>query len=182
MGLERIKEDIQRQAQQVAQGILSEAKQQAERIREEAEREMAHLQEEADARLFERGRMLQKREEALRESVANRMFFEAKKSVIDELYQQAYRNILAMPGLDRRKLITAMLRKAQGEIDVARVYANDLDSVFVNAAIETRPLQTDGGIICATADEKVRVDYRFSTLFEDVRDATIQRTSQLLFE
>jgi len=43
-------------------------------------------------------------------------------------------------------------------------------------------LQTDGGIICGTADEKVRVDYRFSTLFEDVRDATIQRTSKLLLE
>ena len=182
MGLERIKEDIQRQAQQVAQGILSEAEQRAERISEEAEREMAHLQEEADARLSERLRMLEKREVALRESVSNRMLFEAKKSVLDELYQQAYRTILAMPELDRRRLITAMLSKAQGEIDVARVYANDVDSVFVNASIETRPLQTDGGIICGTADEKVRVDYRFSTLFEDVRDATIRRTSQLLFE
>ena len=175
MGLERIKEDIQLQAQQVAQGIVSEAEQRAERIREEAEREMAHLQEEADARLSERLRMLEKREVALRESVSNRMLFEAKKSVLDELYQQAYRTILAMPELDRRRLITAMLSKAQGEIDVARVYANDADNVFLNAYI-------DGGIICGTADEKVRVDYRFSTLFEDVRDATIRRTSQLLFE
>ena len=182
MGLERIKEDIQRQAQQVAQGILSEAEQRAERIREEAEREMVRLQEEADARLSERLRNLEKGEVALRESVSNRMLFEAKKSVLDELYQQAYRTILAMPEVDRRRLITTMLSKAQGEIDVARVYANDMDSVLMNASIEIKPLQTDGGIICATADEKVRVDYRFSTLFEDVRDATIQRTSQLLFE
>ena len=182
MGLEKIKEEIQRKAQQVAQGILNEAEQKAEGIRKGAEREKTRLQEEADARLSEKPHILEKREAALRESVSNRMFFEAKKNIFDEIYQRAYKKILAIPTEDRRRLITAMLGKARLEIDVARVYANDADREFLSSSVETRPLQTDGGIICETADGKVHVDYRFSTLFEDVREETIRRTSQLLFE
>jgi V/A-type H+-transporting ATPase subunit E len=181
MGLEKIKEEIQQKAQEVAQAILSEAEQRAEGIREEAEREMARLQEETDARLSEEPRTLEKREAALRESVSNRMLFESKKDILDQVYQRAYEKIVAMPTEDRRKLIAAMLNKARDEIDVARVYVNDADKALLSSSVDTRPLQTDGGIICETEDGKVRVDYRFSTLFEDVREPTIHRTSQLLF-
>jgi V/A-type H+-transporting ATPase subunit E len=181
MGLEKIKEEIQQKAEAVAEAVLREAERRAKGIRDEAEREMARLQAETDARLSREPQILEKREAALRESVSSRMLLEAKKDILDEVYQRAYRKITEMPKEDRRRLIAALLSKAQQEIDVARIYVNDVDGAFLNASIETKPLRTDGGIICETADGRVRVDYRFSTLFENVREPTIHRTSQILF-
>jgi len=181
MSLERIKEEIAQKAEAVAHGVLSEVERKAERIRDEADREMARLQAETDARLSRERQNLEKREAALRELAASRMVLEAKKDILDEVYGRAYRKITEMPKEERRKLIVALLSKAQREIDVARIYVNDVDRALLDSSVEMMPLQTDGGIICETANGKVRVDYRFSTIFEDVRGPTIHRASQILF-
>ena len=181
MGLEKIKEEILQKAESAEKAILAEAATKVEQIKNTAKGKIRQLEEAAAQKHSAEQRVIINKEQSLANLEAQKLIFETKRDTLNKTYSQAFEKIKKIPRAEREAIIRKLLQRAQKEIDVKIVYANDTDATFIDKSFTTKPLDTEGGIICETEDGTVRVDYTFSTLFQELREKTIQKTSKILF-
>ena len=86
-----------------------------------------------------------------------------------------------MPDSERDAIIKKLLEKSKSEIDVVKVYCNINDTKLLDNSVQVETLDCDGGIICETKDGNVKVDYTFTTLFQDLKEKTAKEISKILF-
>ena len=181
MGLEKIKEEILQKAAAAEKEILAEATTKINSLKKETTDKIKQIEQEASQRLNANMKALENREHSLQNMESQRMLFEAKKEVMDDVYHKAFDKIKKMTKNEREQIIKKLLELARKEIDVDVVHANNIDEEFMDKELVVRPLETEGGIICETKDGTVRVDYTFDSIFQDVKEKTIKETSKILF-
>ena len=103
-----------------------------------------------------------------------------KQALIDETFAAARKAI--QQKTVRRKLLQRLWEKASKQIPVARVITTRIDALFFKGK-KVAVTTTDGigGFIAESADKKVRVDMRFETLLDDLRERKIAEISAVLF-
>ena len=180
MGLEKIEEEILQKAAATEKGILLEATAKAEAIRNKASEQVKQLESEAAKKLQSELKSLESKETSLANMESQKLFFEAKKEAMDNVYQESLNKIRNMPAKDRKETIEKLIAMAKKEIDVDVVFANDIDKKFCEGNV--KDLQTNGGIICETKDNSVRVNLTFDNLFTDLREKTSKEVSKILFK
>jgi V/A-type H+-transporting ATPase subunit E len=176
MGLEKIKEEILQKAAATEKGILLEATAKAEAIRNKASEQVKQLESEAAKKLQSELKSLESKETSLANMESQKLFFEAKKEAMDNVYQESLNKIRNMPAKDRKETIEKLIAMAKKEIDVDLVF----DKKFCEGNV--KDLQTNGGIICETKDNSVRVNLTFDNLFTDLREKTSKEVSKILFK
>ena len=182
MGLEKIREEILQKAESAEKVILAEAVTKVEQIKNTAKDKIKQLEEEAAQKLDAEKRALINKEQSLANIEAQKLIFETKRGTINNTYNQAFEKIKKISKNEREAIVKKLLEQARKEIDVKVVYANDTDATFIDKSLTIKPLDTEGGIICETEEDTIRVDYTFSTIFQDIRENTIKETSKILFE
>jgi V/A-type H+/Na+-transporting ATPase subunit E len=180
MGLEKIKQEIVDKALQAEKEIIAEALKAVDKIKKEASEKAKRLKEEAANRLKSELQTLENRERSIQNMESQKLMFEAKKELMEKAYNEAVDKIEKMPKKEREEIMKSLLKRAKGEIDVKVVYAHAEDKSIIGSSFELKDLYSHG-IICENEDGTVRVDYTFHSLFEEVKENTVKKASEILF-
>lgn len=183
MGLEEVKKEILKKANDRAKGILDEGRKEAERIAKETEDQIRDYMKKADDDTGKLIENMERKEKAGAEFEAKKMLLDRKKELVDKAFMQVKKKLEMMPESRREGYIKKLVDNAKKEIDVAVVYANSRDSRIVRKmpGIEFREAEMSGGIIAENKEGTIRVDYSYDELLDSIKKESMQEIASALF-
>tara|TARA_Y100000310_G_scaffold318878_1_gene373436 strand:+ start:4124 stop:4663 length:540 start_codon:yes stop_codon:yes gene_type:complete len=178
MGLETVKEEIVRNARYQEETMLAEARQEAKNITDEAEKEAAAMKEKANAETKRIINTIKKQELASAELDNKKAVLEAKKQLIDAVFDDAEKKIGKLS--NKESYMDKLLAKSKDDIDVANVYCSKKDANLVKG-YNAEAVDMIGGLIAENGDKTVRVDYSFDTMLQNIKENELQSVNKILF-
>ena len=180
MGLEAVKEEIVRQAKEQETALLAEARKEANRIMREAEKKIEEMKEKSESEIKRMIDVIKKQELASGELENKKMILEAKKQVIENVFNEAKKRIEKLDDKKRELYIKKLLEKIKNEIEISYVYCNKKDAKFLKG-FNVANADIIGGLTAENKEKTVRVDYSFETMLDSVKEAQLQNISKILF-
>ena len=159
-----------KEANQEAARIIKEAESKIESRRRESEEEAKFLIETSKKKALINA-----------EIEAKRMELEAKKEVIDEVFEKAKSRIMDISDSKINSINNSLYKKAGKEIDIGKVYCNKKDSKTFKG-VETINTEILGGLIAESKDGLIRVDYSFDIMIESIKENDIKEVVDILFK
>jgi V/A-type H+/Na+-transporting ATPase subunit E len=181
MGLEVVKEEIIRNAKTQEQALLAEAKKEADNIVKETQDKIAGFKEKVNAEAKKFTEIISRQEAASAELEGKKMLLEAKKEVVDIVFDETRKRLNKLSDKKREAYLKKLLAKAKKDIDVAKIFCNKNDTKIIKDP-DAEPMDMIGGLIAENRDGTVRVDYCFDTLLQNIKENELQKISKILFE
>ncbi|MDP7116426.1 MAG: V-type ATP synthase subunit E family protein [Candidatus Woesearchaeota archaeon] len=182
MGIEELKQQLLKEAEQKAKTQEVEAEKQAKQIAESTAGEAKSYAEEMKRNAETMLATAEKKELAAAEFEGKKGLLDKKKEIIDRVVEQAKQDLQELPSAQRKKMVQTLLSKAKKEIPVKHVYLDKKDmSLVKEKGIKVSVESMVGGLIAETDDGKIIVDLRFETLLEQTRDVNLQKLGEVLF-
>ncbi len=184
MGMEALVDEILQSAEKQADEILKNARKEARSIIRDAEAKISKLrkdwEEENDHILGD----LRRKRKASAKLEASRILMNAKKELMDELFNSLLDRLEGLEKKEKEKLISKLADLVKKEIDVARVYCNKnegrlISKYFKGASV--RYFRCRGGFIAESKDSSVSVDMRYETLLDKVKKEITKEVGPMLF-
>jgi V/A-type H+-transporting ATPase subunit E len=112
-----------------------------------------------------------------------KLLFEKKKEIMQETYKKALKKLEGIDAKKKKTIVTTLFKKASEQMNIATVYCNAKDTkLLVKKNIKTVANDTiQAGFIAENKNGTVRLDYTFATLFEEVKENTLQKVANMLF-
>ena len=180
-GIESLKSEIISKAKDDASSIIKEANQEAAKIIKEAESKIESRRRESEEEAKFLIEASKKKALINAEIEAKRMELEAKKSLIEEVFEKAKERIGGIDNSKRNSITNSLYKKACNEIDIGKVYCNKKDSKMFKG-VETSSTDIIGGLIAESKDGLIRVDYSFDTMLESIKENEIKGVVDALFK
>lgn len=183
MGLETVKEEIIRNAQEQARALNAEARKEVNRINREIEEKIKELEEESEAQTEKMLDPMKKQELATIKLEAKKMLLEAKKNLIEKIFVEAKKKLGELDGKERESYIKKLLEKIRKDIEPEFIYCNKNDVKLLKEVkgIEVKPVDISGGLIAENKDKTIRVDYSFDTMVDSIKEKELQTVNNILF-
>lgn len=174
-------------AQELAAAIIDDARKEAQRLAGEGNERAARIRKETDRLLRKRRRELyrkakeaeeqeRKRLEARERRDAQLKILACKQEIIDGLFEDAAERL----GKEREKLLRHLWTRANEQMDVTSVIAAKKDRAFFSRRTTVDgTIESIGGFIAI--GERARIDCRFETLLETVRERNVHEIAEVLF-
>lgn len=178
MGFSQLEKDVLDKVKKDADKIVLKAKDEADKILIAVKNEAKTEEKQSAEELKRLTDMMHKREIASGKLEAKKSILQAKKEMIEKAFSETRAKLDKMSATERAKLNERLLKKAESQITVGRVYANDKDCKAIGA--EARKIS--GGIIAESKDGLTMVDYSFDTLLADIKDKHIAEITEVLFK
>ncbi|MDW7775140.1 MAG: V-type ATP synthase subunit E [Methanosarcinales archaeon] len=182
MGLEDVVNEILEQARSKAAAINARAEEDAATLIREARSRADEIiqirQAEVDA-YIER---MRKQEISSAHLEMKRAALNAKKEILDSVYQSAKDAISSIPAEKNVELLKRILDK-QGSSGT-KVYSNEKDARLIREMtdlIYIGGIDCIGGLIIENDDSTVRMDYTYDRILEDVSEQSLKQISDILF-
>jgi V/A-type H+/Na+-transporting ATPase subunit E len=182
MGLENVVNDILEQAKTEVAAIEAEAQDEAaaitDKAKNEAEKILADSKTEVEANIQRR----LKQETSSAQLESKRAALNAKKDVLDSVYQSARKVISSFPPDKNASMLKTILDEHGSE--GARVYSNARDAKLVRELTDLTfmgEIDCIGGLIIENDDGSIRLDYTFDRILDDVSEQTLKPVSDILF-
>lgn len=183
MSLENVKDEIIRNAKDEAKKVLNNAKKDAKSIVKEAEAQATKVENAA--------KQDQKADETLKKNKGTvsiqletkKLLFEKKKEIMQETYEKALKKLEGIDARKKKTIVTTLFNKASEQMKIATIYCNKKDAVLLKKK-NIKTVANDAiqaGFIAENKNGTVRLDYTFATLFEGVRENTLQKVANMLF-
>ena len=180
MGLEAVKEEIIRNANEQESAILAEARKEANRILKEAEKRIAEIKEKTEAGTKKDIDSAKRQALASADMEGKKMILEAKKQAIDSAFAEARKKIEALDEKKRESYIKKLAEKAAKEIDIGKVYCSKSDLKFLRG-MNAEPAAMTGGLIAENKEGTIRVDFSFETMLDMIKESEMHSINKLLF-
>lgn len=183
MGLENVVNDILEQARTEVAAIDAAAESEVEDIINAAKAESQKIFETKEAEVDAQIERMHMQEISSTNLEIKRAALNAKKRVLDTVYQSVRKSIISMPVEKKRDLIKAILDKNANK--GARVYSNSKDAVIVKQLTDLTymdEIDCIGGLVIENDDGSVRLDFTFDRILDDVSDQTLKQISDIIFE
>lgn len=180
MGLETVKDEIIRNANEQAKALVAEARSKASKIVKEAEKKIEELKEKSDAEVKKRTDIIKMQELASAELENKKMLLEAKKQLIDEVFAEVQKKVEKLDNKKRKEYIEKLLERAKKDIEVKYVYCNKKDLKLLQD-FNPEAMDITGGLIAENEDKTVRVDYSFNTTLDSIKEKELQSINKILF-
>lgn len=180
MGLEEVKEEILNSARSDSGKIIEEAKNEAQQILSKATKRVTEYKnklKEDKKKLIEN---LEKMKIAQARSEAKKLILEKKKGIIDTVFEKSKQKLASLSDNEREKYIQKLIEKAKNEMEIVTVYCNKKDKKFLQD-FECQETDIIGGVIVENKDRSIRIDYSFETMLDNVKEASLQEISKILF-
>lgn len=185
MALENVIDEIISQAERQKQEIIDQGKQEAKKILGEATNKATeqskHFNEETRKILVETKKM----EISALNIQLHKMFLEAKKNILDELYKQVIEKIDRLDSTERKELIQKLVEKAKKELhDAKYVYCNKRDKEIVSSIKSLKfngVIDCLGGVVAENEDESIKVNCTFDVFLQNVKEAYLNEVSKRIF-
>lgn len=180
MGLEAVKEEVIRSAKNQKQSLIAEARKETIRMMNEAEKKIAEMKEKSNVETKRMMDVIKKQELASAELENKKMLLEAKKQLIESVFSEVQKKIMALNGEKNEVYLNKLLEKAKNDIGVENVYCSKKHTKFLKG-LSTEPVDIIGGLIAENKEKTVRVDYSFDTMLESMKENELQTISKILF-
>jgi len=182
MGLEVVVKDVLSKGESEAEETKREGQQEADAIIARAEHDAQALLEEMREQTIDQIERRKRREEASAHLEVKRRILNAKKGILDELYVQAIKALGRLPEAEREEIIKNLLTSPEG---FTRVYSNAQDEPLVrkNTALQYGgTISCTGGVLLENEDGTIVRDLTFDAMLDGVREGSIRRVAEILFE
>lgn len=181
MGLEKVKEDILGKARKKAEKIVEEGKKEADAIKDRAKAEVLESRRKSKADALKVCEVMEKKELSAAEFDAKKTYLDAKKKMVDKVFDSAIRRLAEMDKSEKKGLLKGFIERASKEMEIGKVYAGKDDLKLIDKyPTEEKALQ--GGVIVENKDGNVRLDLTFETMLSDIREKKIQHIAKILFD
>jgi len=180
MGLEAVKEEVIRTAKTQEESMIAEGRKETIRLMNEAEEKVARLKEKSDLETKRAMDLIKKQEFASAELENKKMLLEAKKQLIDKVFNEVQKKVEKLDSKKRGEYIHKLMEKAKNDIEVENIYCNKNDIKFLKD-FNAKTVDIMGGLIAENKDETVRVDYSFDTILENIKENELQSINKVLF-
>jgi V/A-type H+-transporting ATPase subunit E len=181
LGFTQLKKDLLEKAESEGQRIIEEAKNKALAAKKEIEAEEKTAQTKADEDIKNLQKIFEKREIASANLEAKKMSLIAKKELVEEAFEKIHQEInKKLNEKERKALIEKLLKRAESEIKIAKIYCNQKDSRYITS-YQKADADIIGGIIAEDNESTVRVDYSFETLISEIKESELSNISRIIF-
>ncbi len=182
MGLEVVVNDVLAKGESEAEETKREGQEEADAIIAQAERDAQMFLEETRDQAIDQVDRRKRREEASAHLEVKRRILNTKKELLDELYVDAIGALGRLPESEREEIIVNLLKSPAG---FTRVYSNAQDEPLVrkNTTLQYGgTISCSGGVLLENEDGTVVRDLTFDAMLEDVREESIKKVAEILFE
>ncbi|GFO97164.1 H+transporting two-sector ATPase E subunit [groundwater metagenome] len=182
MGLDAIVEEIKARGKAEADRISDETYQEVSRI-------IADAQSQAEKIISARQEAVSKDIERLRQqelSSANlevkRAMLNARKEVLDEVYEASKESVGKLPDEKNQKLLGLIIKK--NEKNNSKIYSREKDKTAVKKLTTLNyagEINCIGGVIIENDNGTEYLDFRYETILKDVSEKSLKLVSDILF-
>jgi V/A-type H+/Na+-transporting ATPase subunit E len=180
MALEDIRDRIVQQAGNDAQKLIADAKAEAAGIISQAKAQAKQEKKAFIEELNVRNEQMLARQRAGAELEASKLVLGAKKELIEDVFAAAKKELEALDDKTRALHVSSLLEKAKKELNIAKVLCSKQDIQHVKGfKAQASPML--GGIIAEDKNGDVRLDLRYETILDTLRDKTLKEVAETLF-
>lgn len=180
MSLKDVKEEILRKAGSEASSIIREGKKEVDRIMDESKKQIEEKRKNTELEIKNLLENIEKKEVASAQFEVKKKMFQKKKELLDRVFEVAEKKLISLNDKDKKSYLKKVLDKAKKEIKVKRVYTRKGDNKFFQG-VQVKESDMKGGLIAETDDKSVRIDYRFETILEDIKEKNLPDIAKILF-
>ncbi|MBI2575046.1 hypothetical protein HYV82_04120 [Candidatus Woesearchaeota archaeon] len=181
MGMEKVREEVLAKAKRQAAQIVAEANRESDAIMKSAEEKADENRKKALQEAERQMAEARTRETAAAELEAAKMMLDAKKKIIEEVFEEAKSRVAKTPAPERRRHIKTLIEKAKQQIDIDRVLCAEKDINSVEG-YKSQPTAITGGIIIENKEGTVRVDCSYEALMEKAKEKALKDVANTLFK
>jgi V/A-type H+-transporting ATPase subunit E len=182
MGLETVIKDIIDIAEAKVTNINAEADVEASQIVDDAHQGAKTIMSGRMAQVESDIQRLKKQEVSSANLEVKRTMLNARKDVLDKVYERAIKEIVSMPDSRQEKLLRNILEVHESE--GSRIYSGKESEDLVKklSSLEyAGNIGCIGGVIIENEDSTVRFDYTYDTILKRVYEQNLRQTSDILF-
>ncbi|MFH1424557.1 MAG: V-type ATP synthase subunit E family protein [archaeon] len=186
MAIENVEKDIQNRVESQCNKIAVQSSEECDSILKDAKRRVKELEAKRAEKLSRMKLELRNKRLAQARLEGRRVVLRKKKEILDGIYGEVEGTLREMKGVERRKMLGALLEKAKKELDAKYVRSNEGDAEEVKKlgkGLEyAENIECIGGIVLENSKKDIAVDYRFETILKEVRKETLQETAKRVFK
>ena len=180
MGLEVVIKDVLARGEEEANRIRQAGTDEANAMIAGAENTARHILEEKREQAIEQIERRKNREISSTNLEVKRALLNAKKELVDRVYEEAIQTLGSLPDSEREKITKNLL---ESQADATRVFSNKNDESLVKrishlAYAGTIPCA--GGVLLENEDGAVIYDLTFDTLLHQVRENSLKQLLEIL--
>jgi V/A-type H+/Na+-transporting ATPase subunit E len=180
MGLEVVVKDVLTRGEAEANRIRQEGVDEAHAIIEGAEKTARLILEEKRGQTTAQIERRKNREISSANLEVKRAILNAKKDLLDRVYDEALEKFASLPEPERESIIKKLL---ESQTDSTRVFSNENDESLVKRISSLEyggTIQCSGGVMLENEDGTVLRDLTFDSLLQSVRDRSLKQLLQIL--
>ncbi|MBI2145232.1 hypothetical protein HYU18_02810 [Candidatus Woesearchaeota archaeon] len=185
MGLEKVKQEILEKARQEAGSIIEAATSESKAIVRAAEKQANEGEEVAEKEFQKASESMKKREAASADLELQKQMLAAKSELIEQVFIEARKMLGSLPDKKREAHIASLIDLAKREMPVSSLRCSTRDARIVESkAGKLRIIREEGmlgGIIAESSDGRLRVDYSYESLLEQVKVRVLGDVARELF-
>ena len=185
VSLEKVSDEIISTAKIEADSLKNTARKEAESIMQSVNKNIEEKQSIADRQTQNILDAMAKKELASAKLEEKRLVLDAKKDVIEKVYEGLEKKIIAIDKKTKEKAYSKLVKNAKQEFEPAYMYARKEDLAIVKKlAKNAKVLEEDllGGIIFENAERTVRLDKSFDSVLATLKSENIKDVSEMLFD
>lgn len=182
MGLDNVVNDILEQARSEVAAIEKAADEEVAAIINEAKAKADEMAQKRQAEVDAQIDRMHRQEISSAHLDIKRAALNAKKDVLDSVYQTVMDEISSMPDGKNADLLKAIIDKYGSS--GTRIYSNGRDAKLVQEMSELTfagEIDCLGGVVIENDDGTVRLDYTYDTILADVSEQNLKPVSDILF-
>jgi len=184
MALDKVVDEILERARRDADQLLQSAEKEKDSILQSADAKIESAKKEKDRQTEEALKRLRQQEISSAELDAKRVVLNAKKEVLDQVFEGVLKELGSMSEPDKVRLYNKMLANAVAVIPQPRVYCPKGEgrlTAKIAGVGSVQEVDMDPGLILESVDGMFRLDYRFKTMLGAVWEKELKNVSNILF-
>ncbi|MCQ8894175.1 MAG: V-type ATP synthase subunit E family protein [Methanolinea sp.] len=191
MGLEAVLEEIRERGRKEVERIRRESQEETTRVLSAAQERAAKIKQAANEEVERHAAFIMNQEISAANLQVKRQLLNTQKELLDQVYQQARRDVAALPESFHREAITTLLSRAKSQIADGIVHANARDRGLLEQILAQKSefkgfsagdnVDIEGGVIIESRDGTLQLDYSYRTFLDRVWESGLKDASDLLF-
>lgn len=187
MGLEKVKQEILNSAREEAGELAEQAREETKAIEKSAEKQVNDYERLVEEDIEKSVEIMKRRELAAAELEVQKKTLQTKNELIDAIFSEVRKKLRSLGDRSREAHVKNLLGRAMEEMDVAVVGCNSRDGKFVSSQGTGGSLKVvadegiSGGVIAESTGGKLRVDYSYETMLEQVKSKVLIDVAKILF-
>jgi len=184
MSLNNVVEEILRRGEERKQEIIRSGEKDRDELIAQAKKKIAEVAVKTEQRTRASITQMEQQEVSSAELESKRIILESQRRVMDELRGEILADLTKVPADKRTKMYSKLIARARSDFGECYVYSNERDKSLLQLPTGMQSggiIDSRGGLVFESKDRKVRLDFRFETLLDDLWNSRMKEIYSRLF-